>query len=43
MVSEGLVQGNNFKLWIMAEVPSVILRLKSLPKRWMASVSAAMI
>lgn len=24
MVSEGLVQGNNFKLWIMAEVPSVI-------------------
>lgn len=24
MASEGLVQGNNFKLWIMAEVPSVI-------------------
>mgnify|MGYP002344120738 FL=1 len=24
MASEGLVQGNNFKLWIMAEVPSVV-------------------
>ena len=24
MESEGLVQGNNFKLWIMAEVPSVV-------------------
>lgn len=24
MAEEGLVQGNNFKLWIMAEVPSVV-------------------
>ncbi|MGF7060342.1 phosphoenolpyruvate synthase [Brassicibacter mesophilus] len=24
MVSEGLVQSNNFKIWIMAEVPSVV-------------------
>ena len=26
MASEGLVQNNNFKLWIMAEVPSVIFQ-----------------
>ncbi|MTI67341.1 MAG: phosphoenolpyruvate synthase [Firmicutes bacterium] len=32
MASEGLVQSNNFKIWIMAEVPSVVFQAEEFAK-----------